>query len=90
MIIRLFRVIDSAKGTAWAKICLLNLMIVTCLGLLMRLNIVMTLPWLNQGFTLHAHSHFALAGSQEAVSIKNWDSLFFCEDFHRLESTVRI
>ncbi len=62
MIIRLFRVIDSVKGTAWAKICLLNLMIVACLGLLMRLNIVMTLPWLNQGFTLHAHSHFAFSG----------------------------
>jgi len=56
------RVASYLKGNVWAAICLLNLMIVACLGLLMRLNILFTLPWLNQVFTLHAHSHFAFSG----------------------------
>lgn len=56
------RIASYFKGNAWAAICLFNLMIVACLGLLMRLNILFTLPWLNQVFTLHAHSHFAFSG----------------------------
>lgn len=56
------RIASYFNGNAWAAICLFNLMIVACLGLLMRLNILFTLPWLNQVFTLHAHSHFAFSG----------------------------
>lgn len=56
------RIANYFKGNAWVAICLFNLMMVACLGLLMRLNILFTLTWLNQVFTLHAHSHFAFSG----------------------------
>lgn len=47
----------------WTRIALFNLFIVACLGLLMRLKILLPLlPWLDQRFTLHAHSHFAFSG----------------------------
>lgn len=56
------RLFTGIQGGVWAKICLLNLTIVACLGLLMRLNILVSIPGLDQGFTLHAHSHFAFSG----------------------------
>ncbi len=46
----------------WARWAIFNLLIVSCLGLLMRLKILLPLPWVDQRFTLHAHSHFAFAG----------------------------
>lgn len=46
----------------WARIALFNLFLVACLGLLMRLKILLPLPWVDQRFTLHAHSHFAFSG----------------------------
>ncbi|CAG5001313.1 MULTISPECIES: hypothetical protein [unclassified Dyadobacter] len=39
-----------------------NLFIVACLGLLMRLKILLPFPWVEQRFVLHAHSHFAFSG----------------------------
>ena len=52
----------SLKASQWAAISILNLVIVASLGLLMRLKIVWELPWVDQRFTLHAHSHFAFSG----------------------------
>lgn len=46
----------------WSRIALFNLLLVAVLGFLMRLKILMPLPWLDQRFTLHAHSHFAFSG----------------------------
>lgn len=46
----------------WARIALFNLLLVACLGLLMRLKMLFPLPWIDQRFTLHAHSHFAFSG----------------------------
>jgi hypothetical protein len=46
----------------WAHIALFNLLLVACLGLLMRLKILLPLSWVDQRFTLHAHSHFAFSG----------------------------
>jgi hypothetical protein len=47
---------------AWTFITLFSLFIVACLGLLMRFKILFPLPWINQRFILHAHSHFAFSG----------------------------
>lgn len=46
----------------WTRIALLNLFIAACLGRLMHLKILLPLPWLDQRFTLDAHSHFAFSG----------------------------
>lgn len=46
----------------WAYIALFNLLLVACLGLLMRLKILLPLSWVDQRFSLHAHSHFAFSG----------------------------
>lgn len=46
----------------WLNIGVFNLMIVAALGLLMRLKIVLPLPFVNQQYILHAHSHFAFSG----------------------------
>ena len=56
---------DSLKRTSiqfWLKIALFNFFIVGILGLLMRLKMILPIPWINQKFVLHAHSHFAFAG----------------------------
>lgn len=47
------------KWTFWL---LFNLLIVACLGLLMRYKIVFSLPQLDQKHIQHAHSHFAFIG----------------------------
>lgn len=46
----------------WLRICFINLLIVSLLGILMRYKIAYTFPYLQQKFILHAHSHFAFAG----------------------------
>lgn len=53
----------------WAHVALFNLFLVACLGLLMRLKILLPLPWINQRFVLHAHSHFAFSGWLSQVLI---------------------
>lgn len=47
---------------SWATIGLFNLLLVATLGLLMRLKIILPLPFINQQHILHAHSHFAFSG----------------------------
>lgn len=46
----------------WAIWCILNLLIVSFLGLMMRYKIVLPLPFANQAYLLHAHSHFVFCG----------------------------
>lgn len=46
----------------WIRIALLNLLIVSVLGVLMRYKIAYSFPFVEQKFILHAHSHFAFAG----------------------------
>lgn len=46
----------------WIKICLFNLMIVACIGVILRYKIVFSLPFIDQKHLLHGHSHFAFAG----------------------------
>ncbi|MBX2984619.1 MAG: hypothetical protein LC109_09160 [Bacteroidia bacterium] len=42
----------------WATICLINLLIASLLGLLMRYILNYPIPFLNFEFILHSHSHF--------------------------------
>jgi hypothetical protein len=46
----------------WLAISIFNLLIVSALGLLMRLKIILPLAFVNQQYILHAHSHFAFSG----------------------------
>lgn len=50
------------------KLSLFNFFIIACLGLLMRYKIAFYLPFFEQKYLQHAHSHFAFSG---------WISLFF-------------
>jgi hypothetical protein len=47
---------------AWIRCCTGNLVITAFLGCLLRYKILFPLPWVDQKFILHAHSHFAFAG----------------------------
>jgi hypothetical protein len=55
---------DSTKHplTKWLRICLFNLWIVSSLGLILRSKILFSLPFIDQQYFLHGHSHFAFAG----------------------------
>ncbi len=46
----------------WFRLTLLNLLIVAFIGVLLRYKIAFSLPFLDQKFLLHGHSHFAFAG----------------------------
>jgi hypothetical protein len=46
----------------WIRIALINLLIVSLLGVTMRYKIAYSLPFIDQKKFLHAHSHFAFAG----------------------------
>ncbi|MDP4252858.1 MAG: hypothetical protein Q8938_02540 [Bacteroidota bacterium] len=46
----------------WAVLCLLNFVLVSVLGMLLRIKIALPLPGVNYKYLLHAHSHFAFAG----------------------------
>lgn len=46
----------------WIKISLLSLATVALLGCILRYKIAFSLPFINQKYLLHAHSHFAFAG----------------------------
>jgi hypothetical protein len=57
----------NATGQKWCRLAFLNFFLVSAAGVLLRLKILYSIPWLNFKFLLHAHSHFAFAG---------WVSLF--------------
>jgi hypothetical protein len=46
----------------WIRIALINLLVVSLLGVTMRYKIAYSLPFIDQKKFLHAHSHFAFAG----------------------------
>jgi hypothetical protein len=46
----------------WLKISLINLLIVAAIGVVLRYKILFALPFINQKYVLHGHSHFAFAG----------------------------
>ncbi|HNP24596.1 MAG TPA: hypothetical protein PKM63_00145 [Panacibacter sp.] len=46
----------------WLRISFLNLLIVALLGVILRYKIAFSLPFVDQKFLLHAHSHFAFSG----------------------------
>ncbi|HEX5150579.1 MAG TPA: hypothetical protein VFW07_03990 [Parafilimonas sp.] len=53
---------DRLAFSKWFRISLLNLLIVACLGVILRYKIAFSLPFIDQKFFLNAHSHFAFAG----------------------------
>lgn len=46
----------------WLSISILNLLFVAALGLVLRYKIAYSLPFLDQKYILHSHSHFAFSG----------------------------
>lgn len=46
----------------WLAVSFFNLLLVALLGVLMRYKIEFSLPFVEQKFVLHSHSHFAFAG----------------------------
>lgn len=52
----------TVETRKWFRISLLNLAIVAFIGVLLRYKIAFSLPFLDQKFLLHGHSHFAFAG----------------------------
>lgn len=46
----------------WLSISFFNLMLVALLGVIMRYKIAFYLPFVQQKFVLHSHSHFAFSG----------------------------
>ena len=46
----------------WLHISFLNLLIVAFIGIILRYKIVFSLPFIDQKFLLHGHSHFAFSG----------------------------
>lgn len=48
--------------TTWMKIPFFNLLIVSFIGVILRYKIAFSLPFVDQKYLLHAHSHFAFSG----------------------------
>lgn len=46
----------------WLRFCFFNLLIVAILGILLRYKIAFSLPFVDQKYVLHSHSHFAFTG----------------------------
>lgn len=46
----------------WLRVSLINLFIVSILGVILRYKIAFSLPFIDQKKLLHAHAHFAFAG----------------------------
>ncbi|MEO6405460.1 MAG: hypothetical protein ABIY51_03055 [Ferruginibacter sp.] len=46
----------------WLTVSFLNLLLVSTLGIILRYKIAFYLPFIEQKFVLHSHSHFAFAG----------------------------
>jgi hypothetical protein len=46
----------------WLQVSLLNLMLIALIGVILRYKIAFSLPFVNQKYLLHGHSHFAFAG----------------------------
>lgn len=51
-----------SSPTFWLRLAMFNFLIVGLLGLVMRFKMILPMPWVNQKFLLHSHSHFAFSG----------------------------
>jgi hypothetical protein len=56
------KAIEKLTKRTWLKIAIVNLFIVSFLGLILRSKILFDLPFIDYKHTLHAHSHFAFGG----------------------------
>lgn len=58
----------------WARLSILNLMVLAVIGWILRYKIILPLPAVHQKHLLHAHSHFAFAGwvSQGLIVMVLW------------------
>ena len=52
----------GSSSRNWLRISFLNLLIVSFIGVILRYKIAFSLPFINQNYLLHGHSHFAFAG----------------------------
>lgn len=50
------------NSSRWIRIALINLFVVALAGVILRYKINFPLPFINQKFLLHGHSHFAFVG----------------------------
>lgn len=46
----------------WARLAILNFLVLASVGVLLRYKILFPLPWIDHKHLLHGHSHFAFAG----------------------------
>src|SRR6266542_3878829 len=53
---------NNMRFDKWIKIPFLNLLIVSFIGVTLRYKIAFPLPFVEQKYLLHAHSHFAFTG----------------------------
>lgn len=53
---------DLSSFQKWLKISIFNLLLVAGAGVILRYKIAFSLPWVDQKYLLHGHSHFAFAG----------------------------
>ncbi|MBK9736348.1 MAG: hypothetical protein IPO92_15875 [Saprospiraceae bacterium] len=54
--------IINMNNNLWIKIGIINLVVVACIGVLMRYKIGFEFPYFDQKYLLHGHSHFAFSG----------------------------
>ena len=53
---------NNFRLNLWLKIPFFNLLLVGCIGVILRYKIAFSLPFIDQKYLLHAHSHFAFSG----------------------------
>lgn len=61
----------------WYRVGLFNLLLVASIGVLLRLKLVASLPWLNHKYWLHGHSHFAFNGWISLVLMTTFISMIY-------------
>ncbi len=65
----------------WLKISIINLLIVSFVGVILRYKIAFSLPFIDQKHLLHGHSHFAFAGwINQAIMILIIHSISFNDE----------
>jgi len=46
----------------WLRVSFFNLLLIALIGIILRYKIAFSLPFIDQKYLLHGHSHFAFAG----------------------------
>jgi hypothetical protein len=52
----------SSSLRKWLQVSIFNLMLIALIGVILRYKIAFSLPFIDQKYLLHGHSHFAFAG----------------------------